>query len=53
MNDFITRKGFVPNLTSRMDNTTRNKWKDKYISFRKGTIILTLGTATLVDELIW
>lgn len=49
MNEFFTRKGFVPNLTSRMDNTTRNKWKQKYIQIKKGSVILTLGTVTITD----
>lgn len=49
MNNFFSRKGFVPNLTSRMDNTTRNRWKTKYINVKKGAVVLTLGTATLID----
>ena len=41
MNNFFSRKGFVPNLTSRMDNTTRNRWKAKYINVKKGAVVLT------------
>lgn len=27
--EIIPRKGIIPNLTSRMDNITRAKWRDK------------------------
>lgn len=41
------RKGLFPNLTSRMDEITRNKWERRYLNLKRGTIVLTLGTVSL------
>jgi hypothetical protein len=47
--DLNERKGLVPNLTSRMSESKRNQWKEKYIKLKKSTIVLTIGTITYVD----
>ena len=47
--EFIARKGFIPNLTSRMSAGERNKLNDKYINIKKGTILVSLGAVTLIE----
>lgn len=47
--DLNARKGLIPNLTSRMSESKRNQWKDKYIKLKKSSIVLTVGTITFID----
>lgn len=42
----IPRKGFCPNLTSKMSEESRNKWKQKYINIKRGVMVTTLTTVT-------
>jgi uncharacterized protein YnzC (UPF0291/DUF896 family) len=46
---YISRKGFCPNLTSKMSEESRNKWKQKYINIKRGVVATTLATVTLID----
>jgi uncharacterized protein YnzC (UPF0291/DUF896 family) len=45
----VDRKGFCPNLTSKMSEESRNKWKQKYINIKRGVVVTTLTTVTLID----
>jgi hypothetical protein len=47
--ELIARKGLVPNLTSRLNETQRNKWKEKYKNLKKGTIVVSLGALTVPE----
>ena len=47
--EFIARKGLVPNLTSRMSEEKRNTLKAKYINIKKGTIVVTLSALTIPE----
>ena len=49
MTDFIARKGITPNLTSRMSESLRNKWKKKYINLKKGSVIVSFGGIAYIE----
>jgi hypothetical protein len=49
MDEILIRKGLVPNLTSRMTERRRSKWKKVYIEIKKRSIILSVGAISYLD----
>jgi len=49
MDEILIRKGLVPNLTSRMTEGRRSKWKKVYIEIKKRSIILSVGAISYLD----